>query len=68
MKVSIDGYVRQKDNPGAALNTDRAALKAYKARKARENEINTMREEISEVRTEIKQIHSLLSLIAEKIK
>ena len=56
----IDTFVRQPENPGSVLNTDRAALAAYKKRKQRENDINTLKEEVGE----IKQM--LLQLIAKE--
>jgi hypothetical protein len=55
-----DGFYRQQSNPGSVVNTDKYALDAYKKRKRRENEINTLKEEVSE----IKQM--LLQLIAKE--
>jgi len=59
-KTPPDGFVRQPDNHGAVTNTDNRGLDAYKKRKQRENDINTLKEEVSE----IKQM--LLQLIAKE--
>jgi hypothetical protein len=56
--------VRQEDNPGAIINVDKNNLQAYKLRreteKRKENDINMLREEVTELK-------SMLSLILEKI-
>jgi hypothetical protein len=56
--------VRQEDNPGAIINVDKSSLQAYKLRreaeKRKENDINMLREEVTELK-------SMLSLILEKI-
>jgi hypothetical protein len=59
-QVPSDVFMRQNDNPGAVANLDHRGLDAYKKRKQRENEINTLKEEVSE----IKQM--LLQLIAKE--
>jgi hypothetical protein len=59
-KIPLDKYERQVGNPGSVINTDHSSLDAYKKRKQRENEINTLKEEVSE----IKQM--LLQLIAKE--
>lgn len=56
--------MRQEDNPGAIINVDKGSLQAYKLRreaeKRKENDINMLREEVTELK-------SMLSLILEKI-
>jgi len=63
-KLPTDGFVRQEDNPGAIINVDKHGLQAYKLRreteKRKENDINMLREEVTELK-------SMLSLILEKI-
>jgi hypothetical protein len=59
-QIPQDSFIRQNDNPGAVLNTDSSGLAAYKKRKNRENEINTLKEEVSEIK-------SLLTTILQKI-
>lgn len=62
--LPTDGFVRQEDNLGAIINVDRSSLQAYKLRreteKRKENDINMLREEVTELK-------SMLSLILEKI-
>jgi hypothetical protein len=62
--LPTDGFVRQEDNPGAIINVDKNNLQAYKLRreteKRKENDINMLREEVTELK-------SMLSLILEKI-
>lgn len=56
--------MRQEDNSGAIVNVDKNALHAYKLKREREqskeNDINMLREEVTELK-------SMLSLILEKI-
>lgn len=51
---SKDGFVRDSNNPGAVLNVDNAALKAYKLQKKveknKENEIKELKQEIGEIK------------------
>jgi hypothetical protein len=53
---SSDTFVRQSDNPGAALNTDKRGLEAYKKRKERENEINNIKQEVADIKNLLQQI------------
>jgi len=55
-----DGFVRLKENLGAVVNIDNESLKLYKASRNKQKEINTLKEEVSE----IKQM--LLQLIAKE--
>lgn len=59
-RKSIDGYMRASNNPGAALNTDNEALKAYKLKKQKNTEIDNLK-------NEVKDIKNLLSVILEKL-
>ena len=56
--------MRQEDNPGSIINIDKNALYAYKLKRekeqGKENDINMLREEVTELK-------SMLSLILEKI-
>ena len=58
-----DGFLRD-ESSGAIINVDSGALSAYKLRKnaesRKENEINTMKEEMTEIK-------NMLSQILEKI-
>ena len=62
--LPTDGFVRQEDNLGAIVNVDKSGLQAYKlkreAEKRKESDINTLREEMSDVK-------NMLSQILEKI-
>lgn len=53
-------FVRMEDNPGAVVNTDNAGLQAYKRRKNKDKEIDNMKKEISDIKT-------MLSMILEKV-
>lgn len=53
-------YVRLEDNLGAVVNTDNAGLQAYKRRKNKDKEIDNMKKEISDIKT-------MLSMILEKV-
>jgi hypothetical protein len=53
-------YIRQPNNPGAVIINDKPGLEAYKKRKQRENDINTLKEEVSEIK-------SMLGLILDKL-
>ena len=58
--LPTDGFVRQEDNPGAIINVDKNGLQAYKLRreaeKRKENDINNLREEMSEVKDMLRQL------------
>lgn len=47
----------------AILNTDNAALKAYKARKAKEALVDQLARETAEIKTELAEIRDLLRQI-----
>jgi hypothetical protein len=51
-----DNFVRQPGNDGSVVNTDKNALEAYKKRKNREKEINSLKEEISEIKLLLQQL------------
>ena len=63
--LPTDGFVRQEDNPGAIVNIDKHGLQAYKLRreaeKRKENDINILREEVSEVKFMLSQILEKIS-------
>jgi len=65
---NIDGYVRDKNNSGAVLNTDNAALEAYKRQKAKHKNLENKLNEIDEIKKDVTDIKNMLSLIIEKIK
>jgi hypothetical protein len=62
--LPTDGFVRQEDNPGSIVNVDKNGLQAYKlkreAEKRKESDINTLREEVTDIK-------HMLSQILEKI-
>jgi len=62
--LPTDGFVRQEDNLGAIVNVDKSGLQAYKlkreAEKRKESDINTLREEVTDIK-------HMLSQILEKI-
>lgn len=64
--IPKEGFIRSDTNPAAIVNVDNDALKAYKIKRDRDkqktNEINTLREEVAE----LKQL--LYKLLSEKNK
>jgi hypothetical protein len=48
---NTDGFERSKQNPGAVINTDNGALKAYKLKKNKDREVEILRSEVSEMKT-----------------
>jgi hypothetical protein len=63
--LPTDGFVRQLDNGGAIVNVDKNALQAYKLRreaeKRKDNDINILREEVTEVKFMLSQILEKIS-------
>jgi hypothetical protein len=65
-----DGYIRDATNNGAVLNTDNAALNAYKTQKKKFKELNELKSnfnDINNLKDEVKEIKNLLSTILEKL-
>jgi hypothetical protein len=58
IRKSTDGFIRQ--HQGAVINTDNEALRAYKARKAKNNEVEQLKGEVA-------QLKGLLHAILEKL-
>lgn len=67
MKIN-DGFIRDPNNDGAVINTDNAALQAYKLQKAKQRKINSQLNEIETVKSEVKEIKQMLNLILERLK
>lgn len=67
MKQS-DGFIRDKHNPGAVINTDNAALKSYKLQKAKQKKLDNQLNEIENVKNEVKEMKQMLNLILERLK
>lgn len=65
---ATDGYIRDKSNKGAVLNTDNAALEAYKKQKNKQKLLDNKLNEIDDIKKDVTQIKNMLSLILEKIK
>ena len=61
MKETEDSFLRDNNNTGCVLNTDNNALKAYKLKKQKNQEIDNLKEEV-------KDIKNMLTLILEKMK
>jgi hypothetical protein len=58
--LPTDGFMRQENNPGAVINVDNSALVAYKKKKEAElrkvNDINNLREEMTDIKFMLSQI------------
>ena len=73
----IDSFTRDSSNPGAVVNTDSNALKAYKIQKAKAKEQEDQKKEImklkesinelSSLKGEMKEIKQVLQRIAENL-
>ena len=63
MKKIQDGFIRSEINPGAVINTDNSALKAYKLKKDKESQIDGLRREVSEIKTVLAAILNKLEKI-----
>lgn len=63
--LPTDGFIRSEQNPGAIVNTDMTALQAYKrqreAARLKEQEINTLKNDVTELK-------SMISQLLEKLK
>lgn len=53
-------YLRQSNNPGAIVNTDKKALEQYKARRNQSREINNIKEDVNEVKRTMEKILQIL--------
>lgn len=60
MKKIQDGFVRDPNNPGAVINTDNAALKAYKLTKQKNKEVEQLKQDVNNIK-------NMLSLILTKL-
>lgn len=69
LKTEITGIVKD-TNSGALLNTDNAALEAYKKRKKAAEDLNVVREKIKEIdpiKEDLAEIKTLLNKLLEKM-
>lgn len=65
---TTDGFVRDQINQGAVLNTDNAALQAYKQKKAHQKKINSKLDDIDSLKGEVKEIKQMLNILLERLK
>ena len=70
-KIEGDNNFVKDKNTGTILNINRneilAARKRKEIRKAKENEMESMKESISDLKTEFSEVKSLLNKIVEKL-
>jgi len=59
--MDSEKFKRMKTNPGAIINTDEEALKAYKARKKNNKEIDNLKHEVSDIKIMLNKILEKLS-------
>jgi hypothetical protein len=64
---STDGFVRAPNAPGAVLNTDIEALKAYKAKKAKAEELDVMKKDVGDMKGKIQNIETMLQQILARL-
>lgn len=57
-KTDIPGIYRSSE--GFLINKDNTALAAYKSKKARDRELDKMKEEVSSMKDDLKEIKELL--------
>lgn len=67
IKTEIEGIVRDITN-GALLNKDNASLNAYKKAKAKNAEIEEMKNKVNNIDREISDIKTMLNIILEKLQ
>jgi hypothetical protein len=60
-KTDLPGVYRSPE--GFLINKDNNALASYKARKARESELNKMKEEVSSLKDDIEEIKEMLKKV-----
>lgn len=60
----ISNFERQKNNPGALLNTDSSGLKAY--RDARSNMLKGQKE-FEQLKSDVSELKEMMSQILEKL-
>lgn len=63
--VASDKFKRSSSNPGAVLNVDSEALEAYRRKKRRSSEIDSMRAEIDSIKSTQARIETALSEMRE---
>lgn len=63
---STHKYIRDPNNPGAIINTDKEGLQLYKQRKAQSQKLIDMEESIDVLKTDIHEIKELLILLAKE--
>ena len=66
VKTEIEGIYRDVNN-GALLNKDNDALSAYKKMKQKNNELEQMKTKVNSLDEEIKEVKTLLTKILEKL-
>ena len=62
-KKNQDGFARTGSNPGAVINTDVAALKAYKTQKAKFKQLDTLKDDVDEIKLILIDIKQMLNKI-----
>ncbi len=62
-KTDIPGIYRSPE--GFLINKDSNALAAYKARKNRDKEIDSMKEEVSSLKNDLQEIKEMLKKVLE---
>ncbi len=60
-KTDVPGIYRSPD--GFLINKDNKALAAYKARKARDRELDAVKEEVSSLKDDISEIKEMLKKV-----
>lgn len=66
VKTEVEGIYRDVNN-GALLNKDNDALSAYKKMKQKNNELEQMKTKVNSLDEEIKEVKTLLTKILEKL-
>lgn len=65
VKTNAEGYVKDMSS-GAVLNTDRAAFRAFKARKQQMSRVESLEEDVNSIKEDLNEIRSLLLQIANR--
>lgn len=67
MKDTKDGFIRDPNNPGAAINTDNDALLAYKRQKSKAKRALDAEKEINQLKSDVAEIKHMFSQLLEKL-
>lgn len=66
-KKGLDGFIRDQSNPGAVLNIDNNSLDAYKKKKNKYKEIDSVAKDIAGLKSEMAQLKEMINTILRAV-